>query len=118
VKRILFDENMPRKLRRDLPDLYVRTVQEEGWAGFENGQLLRRAAGNFDILLTADQRMRHQQNIKQFEIGVVVVETFDTTLENLRRLLPLIRQALEQAANGDVLIVRPPLPASGERSEE
>jgi predicted nuclease of predicted toxin-antitoxin system len=105
VKRILFDENMPRKLRRDLPQFIVRTVQEEGWAGFENGNLLRRASGTFDVLLTADQRLRYQQNVAQFEIGVVVIETVDTTLGNLKRFLPEIHAAIESVTPGAVVIV-------------
>jgi Domain of unknown function (DUF5615) len=105
VKRILFDENMPRKLRRDLPQFIVRTVQEEGWAGFENGNLLRRASGTFDVLLTADQRLRYQQNVAQFEIGVVVIETVDTTLDNLKRFLPEIHAAIESVTPGAVVIV-------------
>jgi predicted nuclease of predicted toxin-antitoxin system len=106
VKRILFDENMPRKLRRELPQFIVRTVQEEGWAGFENGNLLRRASATFDVLLTADQRLRYQQNVAQFEIGVVVIETVDTTLGNLRRFLPKIHAAIESVSPGTVVIVR------------
>jgi hypothetical protein len=106
VKRILFDENMPRKLRRELPQFIVRTVQEEGWAGFENGNLLRRAAGIFDALLTADQRLRYQQNVAQFAIGVVVIETVDTTLGNLRRFLPQIHAAIERVAPGTVVVVK------------
>jgi predicted nuclease of predicted toxin-antitoxin system len=105
VKRILFDENMPRKLRRDLPAYDVRTVQEEGWAGLENGSLLARAEQVFDVLLTADQRMRYQQNIARFNIAVVVIETSDTTISNLQRLLPTIRQAIAGASPGTVLIV-------------
>jgi hypothetical protein len=89
-----------------MPEVLVRTVQEEGWAGFENGNLLRRASGSFDVLLTVDQRMRYQQNLAQFELGVVVIETFDTTLGNLRRLLPEIRVALESVTVGTVLIVK------------
>jgi len=96
---------MPRKLRRDLTEYEVRTVQEEGWAGFENGNLLRRASGAFDVLVTADQRMRYQQNISQFMIAVVVIETSDTTLENLRSMLPAIRVALDDAKAGVVTIV-------------
>ena len=96
---------MPRKLRRDLADSIVRTVQEEGWAGFENGELLRRASGRFDVLLTADQRLRYQQNIGNFEIGVVVIETFDTTLANLQLMLPQIRSAIERVWPGMVLVV-------------
>jgi hypothetical protein len=106
VRRVLFDENMPRKLRREMPEVFVRTVQEEGWAGFENGNLLRRASASFDVLLTVDQRMRYQQNLSQFDIGMVVVETFDTTLVNLRRVLPEIRTAIESVTAGTVLIVK------------
>lgn len=105
MKRVLFDENMPRKLRRELPQFIVRTVQEEGWAGFENGNLLRRASGSFDVLLTADQRLRYQQNVARFEIGVVIIETVDTTLGNLRRFLPEIHAAIENATPGVVVVV-------------
>jgi len=49
VKRVLFDENMPRKRRRDLPEFFVRTAQEEGWSAFKNGDLLRRATLTFDV---------------------------------------------------------------------
>jgi hypothetical protein len=106
VKRVLFDENMPRKLRHDISNAVVRTVQEEGWAGFENGELLRRASGRFDVLLTADQRLRYQQNVEQFQIGIVVIETFDTTLANLQGLLPNIRAAIESVVPGTVRMVR------------
>jgi hypothetical protein len=89
-----------------MPEVSVRTAQEEGWGGFKNGNLLRRASGSFDVLLTVDQRMQYQQNVAQFHIGVVVVETFDTTLNNLRRLLPEIRTAIEVVTPGTILIVR------------
>jgi predicted nuclease of predicted toxin-antitoxin system len=54
LKRVLLDENLPRKLRRDLPEFFVRTVQEEGWTSFTNGELLGRADQKFDVLLTGD----------------------------------------------------------------
>ena len=97
---------MPRKLRQEMQDFFVRTVQEEGWAGFENGNLLRRASETFDVLITADQRLRYQQNIGLFEIGVVVIETADTTLGNLRRFLPEIRIAIENVTSGTVVVVK------------
>ena len=96
MRRVLFDENMPRKLRREIKNASVRTVQEEGWAGFKNGELLRRASGRFDVLLTADQRLRYQQNVRQFAIGVVAIETIDTTMPGLRPLLPKIEALLFQ----------------------
>jgi len=106
VRRVLFDENLPRKLRRDLPEFAVRTAQEERWAGFKNGQLLQRASGVFDALLTVDQHLRHQQNVAKFDIGVVVVETDDTTLPNLQLMLTEIRAALKRVQPGTVIIVR------------
>jgi hypothetical protein len=60
-------------LRRKLPEFEIRTVQEEGWGAFKNGELLRRAEGHFDVLLTADRRMQYQQQLTTFGIGVVVV---------------------------------------------
>lgn len=96
---------MPRQLRRELPEFVIRTVQEEGWAGLENGHLLRHAAPAFDVLVTADQRMRYQQNVPQFAIGIVIIETFDTRLGNLRRFVPDVRAAIHSVAAGTVVIV-------------
>ena len=106
MKRVLFDENLPGSLRHRLPEFEIRTVQEEGWGAFKNGELLRRASGKFDVLLTADQRLRYQQNIQQFAIGVVAIETFDTTLAGLRQLLPQINQAVASVVPGTILVVR------------
>jgi len=58
MRRVLLDENLPRKLRRDLNDFAVRTVQEEDWTSFANGELLDRAQDRFDVLLTADKRLQ------------------------------------------------------------
>jgi predicted nuclease of predicted toxin-antitoxin system len=107
VKRVLFDENMPRKLRRDLPEFSVRTAQEEGWSAFQNGNLLKRAAEKFDVLVTIDQRMRHQQNLALMKIGVVVIEVADTRLVHLRALLEQIRSAIAKVESGQVVVVTP-----------
>jgi hypothetical protein len=96
---------MPRQLRRDLPEFVIRTVQEEGWAGLENGNLLRQAEPAFQVLVTADQRMRYQQNVSKFAIGIVVIETFDTRLRNLRRFVPQLRSAINAVAAGTVTII-------------
>ena len=53
--RILLDECLPRELADELSGHDVRTVQQEGWAGLENGELLQRAAATFEVLLTIDK---------------------------------------------------------------
>ncbi|MBV9493884.1 MAG: hypothetical protein JOZ54_06540 [Acidobacteria bacterium] len=105
MRRVLFDEMMPRKLRRDLPDFSIRTAQEEGWGSFKNGELLRRASASFDVLLTADQRMRFQQHVPSFDIGIVVIEVPDMRLLYIRALVPQIREALARVVSGEVILV-------------
>jgi len=102
-------------LRRSLPEFQVRTVQEEGWGAFRNGELLRRAQGNFDVLLTADRRMRYQQKLDAYGIGVVVIITPRLQLPVLERAVDLLRQALATVQTGEVLHVT--VPAAPQNSE-
>jgi hypothetical protein len=55
VRRVLFDEDVPRPLRRDLAGFEIHTVVEAGWSGIKNGELLRRAEVAFDVFLTAER---------------------------------------------------------------
>jgi predicted nuclease of predicted toxin-antitoxin system len=71
--RLLLDECVPRRLRRELPNHEVRTVPEMGWAAKENGELLRLAESHFDVLITADQKLRYQQSVSGRNIAVVVL---------------------------------------------
>jgi hypothetical protein len=102
---VLFDENLPRDLRRNLPEFEIRTVQEEGWGSFKNGELLRRAEDSFDVFLTADRRMRYQQNLTSFRIGVVVIITPRLQLQMLETAVPQLRSAISRVSPGDVVHV-------------
>jgi hypothetical protein len=62
--RSLLDENLNWRLKRDLPDHEVESVPLLGWAGIQNGALLRKATENgFDVLMTMDGNMVYQQNL-------------------------------------------------------
>ena len=57
---------MPKALVALLaPEVEARTVQQEGWAGRKNGKLLSAAAASFDVLITTDQGIPHQQNLSR-----------------------------------------------------
>ena len=72
--RILLDECVPRRLRRELSGHDVHTVAEMGWSGKKNGELLQvMAAQGFEVLLTADQRLRHQQDLQAAGVAVIVL---------------------------------------------
>jgi len=62
-------------------------------------------ADRFDVLVTIDQRMRFQQNLKQF--SVVVIEVPDTRLRFLRELASRLRDAIDRVEAGEVIVVRP-----------
>ena len=63
--RILLDESLPIELQSELPDHDTRTVQAMGWSGLKNGELLARAADLFEVFLTVDQNLPHQQNLRK-----------------------------------------------------
>jgi hypothetical protein len=105
VRCVLLDENLPRKLRRELPGFTVRTVQEEAWTSFRNGELLSRAQHSFEVLLTADRRLQFQQNIPRFDIGVVVIVTTSLRFRTILTAIEKIRTAVEEVRAGEVISV-------------
>ena len=96
--RILLDESLPRDLRDQLSGHSVTTVSEAGWAGLKNGELLTRARGGFDVLLTADQNIEHQQNLSALPVSVVVLIAPTNKLEDLKPLVPKLLARLASLA--------------------
>jgi hypothetical protein len=74
-----------------LPGHFVRTVQRMGWSGLVNGKLLAAAAGEFDVLITGDRNMQHQQSASQLPMSVVVLIAPNHKLESF---LPLVGRLL------------------------
>ncbi len=100
--RLLLDECVPRKLRRELQGHEVLTVQEAGWAGVKNGALLRAAEGSFDALLTVDQGVQHQQNLAGLRISVIIMVAESNDIDDLRPLIGAVLGALEGLQPGQV----------------
>ena len=92
--RILLDESLPKELQSELPDHDVRTVQEMGWSGLRNGELLARSVNQFDIFLTADQNLRYQQNLAALPVAVAVLVAKSNRIEDLRPLIPELLKSL------------------------
>jgi hypothetical protein len=89
---VLLDEQLPRRLARHLPGHDVRTVQQRGWAGLKNGELLRRAEeAGFGVFLTADQNLQFQQNLARSSLAIIVLVAASNALEDL---LPLVQEIL------------------------
>jgi hypothetical protein len=73
----------------------VRTVAAVGWSGMENGELLRLAAEHFDVLITADRNLEHQQNLRTLPVSVVVLAASTNRLESLAPLVPQLLELLK-----------------------
>jgi predicted nuclease of predicted toxin-antitoxin system len=62
--RVLLDEQLPRHLAREVAGHDISTVQQCGWAGLQNGELLRIAADvGFDVLVTADRNLQFHKRL-------------------------------------------------------
>lgn len=103
--RLLLDECVPKRLKRELRGHDARTVQDLGWAGIKNGALLKLANGQFDALLTVDQGIEYQQNLSGLSISVVLMMAPSNDVDDLRPLLPGVEQALTRLRPGEIIPV-------------
>ena len=101
--KILLDESVPRLLKLRLSHLDISTVQEMGWAGVRNGELLRRAEEHFNIFITADQNLQYQQNISGRRLAILVLPSNQVPI--VTRLLPSVEALLATIQPGTVVDV-------------
>jgi predicted nuclease of predicted toxin-antitoxin system len=103
--RVLVDECLPRALKRLLGEHECRTVREMGWSGKTNGVLLSLAEAEFDVLITIDQAMGHQQNVADCKIALLVLSARSNQIEDLEPMIPAARVALRSIQPGQVVRV-------------
>ena len=93
--RVLLDEDVPRRLGRELEGHDVATVQAMGWASVKNGILLGLAeAAGFEVILTCDRGMQHQQNVSVLGLALVVLAVPNKRLDTIRSVVPEILMVL------------------------
>jgi predicted nuclease of predicted toxin-antitoxin system len=104
--KILLDENLDWRLRRDLAGHTVESVPLLGWSGTENGALLKRAErAQFDILLTMDTNLSFQQDLSKFKIIVIALRAPSNRLADTRPLMPKVLAALRRCRAGTLLVI-------------
>jgi hypothetical protein len=74
------------------------------WSGIKNGQLLRRAALEFDIFLTVDQSIEYQQRPPP-DLAIITMIASSNKIEDLRPLVPLVLAALAAINPGQTVRV-------------
>jgi len=103
--RVLLDENLPHELSKLLVGHEADTVAGCGWAGIQNGELLRRASGDYQALLTMDRRMPLQQTVDSLPFAIILIAAPTNRMEHLRPLVPDILRVLDSLLPGRVHVI-------------
>ena len=102
--KLLFDQGTPAPLQAHLPGHTVDTLAEKGWSDKDNGELLELAEQEgYEVLVTTDQSLRHQQNLAGRKIGIVVL--LATAWPEIRLRTSEICRAVAAVRPGEVIEV-------------
>lgn len=104
--RILLDECVDEAFRLQLVGHECPTCRYAGLKGLSNGELLAAAEeAGFEVLITVDRNMPHQQSIAGRKISLIVIEARTTTIEDLIVLVPDLLTAVDFLKPGDTIRV-------------
>lgn len=105
--KVLFDHCTPRGLKRYMPEHEIDTAMNEGWNRLKNGILIDKAVGaGYQVLVTADKKMRHQQNIPTVGLGIVLLTR--PNWKAVKTQIPAIRKAIAESKPGYITVVEIP----------
>ena len=105
--KVLIDECAPKALKVALAagGFDCTTVQEAGWSGKENGELLILADASFDVMVTIDRNLRYQQNLTGRKIALLIVCARSNRVVDLKPYFPACIAALRTIQPGTVVEV-------------
>lgn len=103
--KLLLDECLPKDLLRDFAPHMVGHVKGSAYEGLQNGELLTEAQHEYDVLITADVNLYHQNKVSQFNLAVVVLRAYRNAYEFLLDAVPEAINALETIQPGQVVYV-------------
>ncbi|MGA2600354.1 MAG: DUF5615 family PIN-like protein [Bryobacteraceae bacterium] len=104
--RLLIDECLDERIRLSFPGHDCQTARFANLAGLKNGQLLEAAeAAGFDVLITADQNIPHQQNLNRRKLSLLIFRGRTNRLRDLITLIPAALSALDSIGPGDIVSI-------------
>jgi hypothetical protein len=69
-------------------------------------EIVRRARGNFDALVTLDRGFEFEHDLKTLTFGIVIVHVTKNRIEYYRPLFTALKAAVEAVGPGEVIHVR------------
>ena len=103
--KILLDECLPRRLAALLTGHAVQTVRQMNWLGLSNGKLLCAADPHFEVFITVEKNLVHQQRLTGLQIAVVVMRAPSNKIEDLSPLVPEVLAVLPGLKKGQIVTV-------------
>jgi predicted nuclease of predicted toxin-antitoxin system len=104
--KILLDECITKRLKKYLEEFEVFTVRELALSGIKNGKLMAYCVENkFDILLTIDKNLMHQQNLDKYSVTIVVLNCFTSKIEELITFLPSFKSQVDTLQKNKAYII-------------
>ena len=104
--RVLLDENIDRRIRGCFEPVHeVVTVPQRGWGGKKNGELLGLAAAEFDVFVTMDRSLRHQQNLAACPLRIVLIVTKSNRRQDIQPAMAAVNQAIREMRSGELRVV-------------
>jgi hypothetical protein len=74
-----------------------------GWASIVNGDLIKLAEAHFDLFITEDKGMMHQQNFSSTVLGFILLRVPSNRLEDLLPLVPDILTSVQTIKAGETI---------------
>ena len=99
--KIIIDECVPNIVIRGLPERNIVSVQQMGWAGIKNGELLKLVSEKFDVFISSDKNLRYQQNLASIDLTVVILPS--NQVPAVKLILPELDNALETISGRSVI---------------
>lgn len=104
--RVLLDHDVPHSFRPQLPEAHeVVTAQYQGWADYDDDDLLAAAEQEFTVLITLDTNLIHQQDVGPRALGIVVIDVHPVVPDHLAGHAGTVSSALSIAAEEQRTVV-------------
>ena len=104
--KILLDERLPLDFRHSFPNYEAHSAQWAGLKSKKNGELLLAAEmGGYDVLLTVDQGISHQQQSSSRKLSIILVGSRTNQIEDLLPFVDAILKALKTIAPGQIVAI-------------
>jgi hypothetical protein len=106
--KLLLDHCVPKRLGGELRGHVFKTAFQMGWADFDNGALMAKAADKqFDAFITVDQHIRFQRNLAALPLPVLILVAPDNKLATLQPLVPFVLETLTKLSMRTLYRIHP-----------